>query len=323
MRGLREDLLRCLVYEVADAGQSSPSATSHSEYIELLRAAGPHRSRAALLPLRLALERRRLARDQPPRQWGRGRPRPARPAQHGAQHGAARGFGFTSLEYFGNYPSGFPVFSPREHSGGTTIIDLDRPGRREQAADDPEYFVGGEGPVLVDEYQHVPEILDAIKARLNVSGGTGQFILTGSSRHESLPRAAQALTGRLHRIPLYPLSQGEIRGWREDLLRSLVGEFTDAVQSSPSATSRSDYIEMIVTGRLPPAVLRARDLHGERLSSVARIGLPPSPPYGLGTKPPFTCLEQAEDPRPRLGPCRKADASRPRKARAQGGSRPE
>jgi hypothetical protein len=35
-------------------------------------------------------------------------------------------------------------------------------------------------------------------------------VITGSTRHDALPQAAQALTGRLHLMTIYPLSQGEI-----------------------------------------------------------------------------------------------------------------
>lgn len=93
---------------------------------------------------------------------------------------------------------------------GARLFDLDDVATRDAAASDPATFVGGPDPVCIDEYQHVPPVLDAIKAELNRDGRPGRFILTGSARHESPPAAAQALTGRLHRLPVHPLSQGEI-----------------------------------------------------------------------------------------------------------------
>src|SRR4249920_764243 len=41
------------------------------------------------------------------------------------------------------------------------VLDLDRPDARAAAASDPGFIVSGPGPVLIDEFQHVPEILDA------------------------------------------------------------------------------------------------------------------------------------------------------------------
>src|SRR5690348_895419 len=47
------------------------------------------------------------------------------------------------------------------------ILDLDRPEARTAVAQDPGYMVAGPSPVLIDEFQHVPEVLNAIKAELN------------------------------------------------------------------------------------------------------------------------------------------------------------
>ena len=76
------------------------------------------------------------------------------------------------------------------------VLDLDRPDARAAAASDPGFIVSGPGPVLIDEFQHVPEILDAIKAELNTDTRPGRYVLTGSTRYSVLPQAAQSLTGR-------------------------------------------------------------------------------------------------------------------------------
>jgi predicted AAA+ superfamily ATPase len=47
------------------------------------------------------------------------------------------------------------------------IVDLDDVAVRDAVARDPGTFVASARPVCVDEYQHVPLILDAIKAELN------------------------------------------------------------------------------------------------------------------------------------------------------------
>ena len=99
---------------------------------------------------------------------------------------------------------------------GGRILDLDDLDTRDAVSRDPATMVDGGQVVLIDEYQHARVVLDAIKARLNTSGRPGQFILTGSARHEALPRAAQALTGRLQRLPVLPLAQSEI-----DVLKAL------------------------------------------------------------------------------------------------------
>jgi uncharacterized protein len=62
---------------------------------------------------------------------------------------------------------------------GVDVIDLDDPVMRDAVAADPGIFVRGVSPVCIDEYQHVPIILDAIKAELNKEQRPGRFIITG------------------------------------------------------------------------------------------------------------------------------------------------
>lgn len=134
---------------------------------------------------------------------------------------------------------------------GAEVVDLDDVATRDAVAADPALFVSGSGPVCVDEYQHVPLILDAIKAELNRDGRPGRFILTGSARHERLPVAAQALTGRLHRLPVYPLSQGEVGQVPERLLEHVLAGNVADVLSGTSSTSREEYIDRVVAGGFP------------------------------------------------------------------------
>lgn len=140
---------------------------------------------------------------------------------------------------------------------GGRVLDLDDLATRAAVARDPALLLDGPGPLLVDEYQHVPELLDAIKARLNRSSAPGQFVLTGSARHESLPRAAQSLTGRLQRLPVLPLSQAELEGSTFNLLDTLLEAPQAAVSAQESTTTRDDYIGRVVRGGFPLALAAA------------------------------------------------------------------
>src|SRR5215469_5797237 len=105
---------------------------------------------------------------------------------------------------------------------GRTVIDCDDPATRAAVRADPGRFVESAEPVLIDEYQHVPELLDAIKAQLNRDLRPGRYALAGSTRYAAIPAAAQALTGRVDIIPVLPLSQGEIDGTRETFVARLL-----------------------------------------------------------------------------------------------------
>jgi len=142
---------------------------------------------------------------------------------------------------------------------GVPVLDLDDNAVRDAVLADPSLAVNEHTPVCLDEYQRAPAVLDAIKARLNREGTRpGTAVLTGSTRHDALPRTAQALTGRLHVMTIWPLSQGEIGGTVEDLVIALRDDPDGAVGARPSSTTtRTDYIERVCAGGFPLALNRA------------------------------------------------------------------
>lgn len=157
---------------------------------------------------------------------------------------------------------------------GGDILDLDDLETRTSVMTDPATMIGGSTPVLIDEYQHAPIVLDAIKARLNLSSAPGQFVLTGSARHESLPRAAQSLTGRLQRLQVLPLTQAELEGTSGDLLERLLDTPADIVTPDPSTTTRADYIERIARGGFPMALAAPTPAaRGRWIDSYVRLSL--------------------------------------------------
>ncbi|MGD0685504.1 MAG: ATP-binding protein [Streptosporangiaceae bacterium] len=136
------------------------------------------------------------------------------------------------------------------------VFDLDRTDARAAAIADPGFLVSGPEPVLIDEFQHAPEILDAIKAELNRDTRPGRFVLTGSTRYTVLPRAAQSLTGRAHIINVLPLSQGELHGHRESFV-DLLWEDPERILSAAVRTcTRDEYVSRILAGGFPMILQR-------------------------------------------------------------------
>ena len=142
-------------------------------------------------------------------------------------------------------------------ASNSMVLDLDDPATRAAVDADPVTFVSGAGPVFIDEYQHVPMILDAIKAELNRDGSPGRFVISGSTRHDALPRAAQALTGRLHLMDILPLAQGEIDGTPDTLIARLFTDPASTIDARPSTTTREQYIARVTDGGFPPVLRRA------------------------------------------------------------------
>jgi uncharacterized protein len=135
-----------------------------------------------------------------------------------------------------------------------SVIDLDNRGLVDLVAASPADFVGGKVPICIDEYQRVPELLQAIKAELNRQYSPGRFVLTGSTRFESLPRTTQALTGRIQFLDILPFSQGEIDGVREDFVHAAIDAPEGLMNLPVSVTTRAEYAERVCRGGLPIAV---------------------------------------------------------------------
>lgn len=154
------------------------------------------------------------------------------------------------------------------------VVDLDDLATRGAVQADPALMLASDRPVLIDEYQLVPEVLDAIKARLNRSSRPGQFVLTGSARHGALPRAAQSLTGRLQALPVLPLAQVELGGAPGGLLERLLASPSEAIAGRESTTSRADYVDRIARGGFPLALAAGGEAaRGRWIDSYVRLTL--------------------------------------------------
>jgi predicted AAA+ superfamily ATPase len=142
---------------------------------------------------------------------------------------------------------------------GRQVIDCDDPAVRAAVRNDPNRFVDSAGTVVIDEYQHVPELLDAIKAELNRDLRPGRYVLAGSTRYSTLPQAGQALTGRVDILPVLPLSQGEIDGVTEKFVHGLLDgadPIALADRAATSTTHREEYARRATSGGLPVALRR-------------------------------------------------------------------
>jgi predicted AAA+ superfamily ATPase len=132
--------------------------------------------------------------------------------------------------------------------------DLDLPQDRQSALEDPVGFVSFEGLMVIDEIQRAPELLLAIKTKVDADRGPGQFLLTGSSRLLGLRDLPDTLPGRMETIELWPFSQGEIDGTSDSFV-DIVFRLGPELRHE-SAVTRADYSDRLVRGGLPEAVAR-------------------------------------------------------------------
>lgn len=86
----------------------------------------------------------------------------------------------------------------------STVHELDDPAQREIAAADPARLVAGDPPILIDEWQRVPESWDLVRRAVDRSADPGRFLLTGSANPKNPPTHSGA--GRIVRVRMRPLS---------------------------------------------------------------------------------------------------------------------
>ena len=84
------------------------------------------------------------------------------------------------------------------------VLRLDIPSRAAVAQADPDLAVEPGAPLLVDEWQYVPAIWDAVKRRVDAGAPPGAYVLTGSASPQRPPMHSGA--GRIVCVRMRPLS---------------------------------------------------------------------------------------------------------------------
>jgi uncharacterized protein len=130
-----------------------------------------------------------------------------------------------------------------------TLHRLDDPAQRVILAAEPSRVVSGRTPVLVDEWQRLPESWDVVRRAVDDGAPGGSFLLTGSAAPATQPTHSGA--GRIVTLRMRPLSLPE-RGLvapTVSLAALLAGTRPDVSGSSPLGIA--DYAEEIVASGFP------------------------------------------------------------------------
>jgi predicted AAA+ superfamily ATPase len=142
----------------------------------------------------------------------------------------------------------------REHP--MTTLNLDEAATRDAASHDPAGFLAAlPEPVLIDEIQHVPELLLEIKSAVDRDTTPGRFLLTGSANILTSKRVSDALTGRIETLNLWPLSQSEISGGQINLVDALFSGTPPHL--SGCTVGRDAFAHLTAAGGYPEALMRS------------------------------------------------------------------
>lgn len=140
----------------------------------------------------------------------------------------------------------------RRHAA--TVIRLDNADEAAAFHADPDAALRSlEPPILLDEWQAVPEVLGAVKRAVDTDRTPGRFILSGSVRSVRDP-ALWPGTGRLLTVAMHPMTVRERIGsiGPEFLERLRTGSDTPLLPNPPDLR---DYVETALMGGFPEAVL--------------------------------------------------------------------
>jgi predicted AAA+ superfamily ATPase len=89
----------------------------------------------------------------------------------------------------------------------TTVHALDDPGQRSVAHADPARLLDSVPPILIDEWQYVPDCWDLVRRAVDAGADPGRFLLTGSASPAGVETHSGA--GRIVSIRMRPLALSE------------------------------------------------------------------------------------------------------------------
>jgi uncharacterized protein len=144
---------------------------------------------------------------------------------------------------------------------GHTYLTLDDVLLRDLAVRNPEGFLDQGERLIIDEVQHAPELLLAVKRRVDEAREPGRIILTGSSNLLLQQNVSESLAGRAGYVTLGPLTR------REQLGFGTTGIWSELVGEEPSRW---------------PELLKGQAVPAEDWQALARRGGYPEPAYRLG-----------------------------------------
>ena len=148
-----------------------------------------------------------------------------------------------------------------------SVLDLSDPDVRDHAIElaemDVKALLDGEMPRLIDEWQDVPKVWDAIRHRVDRLGGSGLFLLTGSAvvREKKRKQVKHSGTGRIARLKMRPMTlweSGESTGGAS--LAALFAGADGFEAETAKGQSLAEIAYVVCRGGWPKAVERGGDV---------------------------------------------------------------
>lgn len=138
---------------------------------------------------------------------------------------------------------------------GFEYVSLDNLRERETAIKDPELFLSlHKSPLIIDEVQYAPKLLDVIESIVNkvkFEGGDnkGMYILTCSQIYNLMENVSESLAGRISIVEMSPFSLRETRGLEE--IPFVINPSINQKRSLENKVNINELYKQIVRGFYP------------------------------------------------------------------------
>jgi predicted AAA+ superfamily ATPase len=131
----------------------------------------------------------------------------------------------------------------------TTVHALDDPAQRSVARADPARLLDTAPPILIDEWQYLPECWDLVRRAIDAGADPGRFLLTGSASPAGVETHSGA--GRIVSVRMRPLALSERGLQRPSVsLRELLNGDRPPVEGRTGLRA-DDYVREILRSGFP------------------------------------------------------------------------
>lgn len=171
------------------------------------------------------------------------------------------------LESFGAVCIEGPKFCGKTWTGlsrSNSVVYMENPENNFQnrtlAQINPGFVLEGDTPHLIDEWQEVPPIWDAVRFEVDKSRGKGKFILTGSAtpNHKGILHSGTGRIGKLRMTTMSLFEIGDSTGV-VSLEKLFSGEFEDTITGEVKLV---DLISFVVRGGWPDDINISKNIWG-------------------------------------------------------------
>ena len=130
-----------------------------------------------------------------------------------------------------------------------TAHALDDPERLMLAEADPKRLLDAKPPILIDEWQRLPEVWDLVRRAVDDGAAAGSFLLTGSASPDGAGRHSGA--GRIPTIRMRPLSLAERTEEPTSVSMAELLEWRERLSRGGTSLGLTDYTNAIVASGFP------------------------------------------------------------------------